>query len=58
MLKLLDKTPVAPLIGQPPSGGCVLKLIFLLGKSIQHFQPPSGGCVLKLLMLSTNQKLF
>ena len=32
---------------QPPSGGCVLKL--LLGLSFESFagQPPSGGCVLK-----------
>ena len=35
---------------QPPSGGCVLKLCFLLSLlPIQQNQPPSGGCVLKLV---------
>ena len=36
---------------QPPSGGCVLKLIsgFQVFKRIN--QPPSGGCVLKLKYL-------
>ena len=32
---------------QPPSGGCVLKLIGILCFSHHKFQPPSGGCVLK-----------
>ena len=33
---------------QPPSGGCVLKLISLKRRDTAFFQPPSGGCVLKL----------
>ena len=33
---------------QPPSGGCVLKLLVILSLSnILFVQPPSGGCVLK-----------
>ena len=32
---------------QPPSGGCVLKLLILPGFSLSYLQPPSGGCVLK-----------
>ena len=32
---------------QPPSGGCVLKLIPLVEHIEQSLQPPSGGCVLK-----------
>ena len=32
---------------QPPSGGCVLKLITESGKRSLIRQPPSGGCVLK-----------
>ena len=34
---------------QPPSGGCVLKLVKLFLLNNQAVQPPSGGCVLKLL---------
>ena len=35
-------------MGQPPSGGCVLKpLNFKGGKTMSDWQPPSGGCVLK-----------
>ena len=33
---------------QPPSGGCVLKLIGHLHITCPVIQPPSGGCVLKL----------
>ena len=36
-----------PLIFQPPSGGCVLKLCRLPVGISRLFQPPSGGCVLK-----------
>ena len=32
---------------QPPSGGCVLKLIFKYAAIVKEIQPPSGGCVLK-----------
>ena len=32
---------------QPPSGGCVLKLILLVSWVGKSNQPPSGGCVLK-----------
>ena len=32
---------------QPPSGGCVLKLIVWHLLSSFKMQPPSGGCVLK-----------
>ena len=34
---------------QPPSGGCVLKRVFLKNQKSLSNQPPSGGCVLKLL---------
>ena len=33
---------------QPPSGGCVLKLLIHLALIAHPRQPPSGGCVLKL----------
>ena len=34
---------------QPPSGGCVLKLLNVYyNPDIGELQPPSGGCVLKL----------
>ena len=33
---------------QPPSGGCVLKLMWRDGLILKLVQPPSGGCVLKL----------
>ena len=36
-----------PAYGQPPSGGCVLKLAIKNIKSARRWQPPSGGCVLK-----------
>ena len=32
---------------QPPSGGCVLKLLSHVQTQIGGIQPPSGGCVLK-----------
>ena len=32
---------------QPPSGGCVLKLIWAVRMAMVTNQPPSGGCVLK-----------
>ena len=32
---------------QPPSGGCVLKLIGIIYHVKTKIQPPSGGCVLK-----------
>ena len=34
---------------QPPSGGCVLKLLVNQATKRKLLQPPSGGCVLKLL---------
>ena len=33
---------------QPPSGGCVLKLLLVVSVLKIFCQPPSGGCVLKL----------
>ena len=33
---------------QPPSGGCVLKLLPNPAAEYEGNQPPSGGCVLKL----------
>ena len=33
---------------QPPSGGCVLKLFWVVNPLVLEDQPPSGGCVLKL----------
>ena len=40
---------------QPPSGGCVLKLIFRHFVGGYYIQPPSGGCVLKLEIACRNQ---
>ena len=37
---------------QPPSGGCVLKLIFNQDYNGVFAQPPSGGCVLKQLKMA------
>ena len=34
-------------LSQPPSGGCVLKLLLPKRQLKKHHQPPSGGCVLK-----------
>ena len=33
--------------GQPPSGGCELKLFLPYPTDAHIFQPPSGGCELK-----------
>ena len=47
MLKL---APLARTYGykrQPPSGGCVLKLLSDEALAVLTAQPPSGGCVLK-----------
>ena len=38
---------------QPPSGGCVLKLVILSRLFKSRSQPPSGGCVLKPLCFNT-----
>ena len=35
-------------MGQPPSGGCVLKRYSQESPQLRNSQPPSGGCVLKL----------
>ena len=43
-------------VAQPPSGGCVLKLIMQVEKDFKNVQPPSGGCVLKQ-MATQLQKL-
>ena len=50
MLKLQTR-PSGPVpAGQPPSGGCVLKLNSnaINTQDMVSLQPPSGGCVLKL----------
>ena len=48
MLKLIQQARSLPnLWPQPPSGGCVLKLLLTNLKGNIMFQPPSGGCVLK-----------
>ena len=36
--------------GQPPSGGCELKLFLPYPTDAHIFQPPSGGCELKLFL--------
>ena len=41
---------------QPPSGGCVLKLVDVADPFGQLFQPPSGGCVLKLAQRRDRQR--
>ena len=33
--------------GQPPSGGCELKLYWFVESVNLAYQPPSGGCELK-----------
>ena len=50
--RLCVETNVAQLDGvidvyQPPSGGCVLKLVHGFAHTRARVQPPSGGCVLK-----------
>ena len=49
MLKLNRALDDFDEIGQPPSGGCVLKHVFFTYSMIALLmkQPPSGGCVLK-----------
>ena len=48
MLKQRNSDVTNPLLRQPPSGGCVLKLARVYGYGGIFGQPPSGGCVLKL----------
>ena len=47
MLKHLPGNVFDNRVGQPPSGGCVLKHYAHFARSIASAQPPSGGCVLK-----------
>ena len=42
---------------QPPSGGCVLKPVFLFCRRQWLEQPPSGGCVLKQQQKDANKAL-
>ena len=49
MLKLKRLSLSNGFMFQPPSGGCVLKLITQHPRLIDVHQPPSGGCVLKRL---------
>ena len=49
MLKQLKKNTQEVVVGQPPSGGCVLKQNVDLPSRFKRMQPPSGGCVLKLV---------
>ena len=39
---------------QPPSGGCVLKLLYIVIAGRRSAQPPSGGCVLKHVNIVAN----
>ena len=41
---------------QPPSGGCVLKLVILRRVRRLRKQPPSGGCVLKLYLIAVDRQ--
>ena len=43
------RCPCLPVVFQPPSGGCVLKLPIQQKLEMLLGQPPSGGCVLKLI---------
>ena len=43
---------------QPPSGGCVLKLILLAFSCLVRLQPPSGGCALKQNSINLNSIIF
>ena len=52
----LTVTIALPLSAQPPSGGCVLKLLRYLRARRRVYQPPSGGCVLKLLFLAKQKE--
>ena len=48
MLKPASASNSAPMVSQPPSGGCVLKQQGTAGAVMgADVQPPSGGCVLK-----------
>ena len=47
MLKPEALSEGLPVLSQPPSGGCVLKLQFSNLNVLVVIQPPSGGCVLK-----------
>ena len=47
---LINIQPVANVLIQPPSGGCVLKQGVFAEAVIACGQPPSGGCVLKLFL--------
>ena len=47
MLKRNDSTYAYMIGAQPPSGGCVLKLVESASNEQATYQPPSGGCVLK-----------
>ena len=48
MLKHHEGCKNYPILEQPPSGGCVLKLSENDVAHEIYVQPPSGGCVLKL----------
>ena len=47
MLKPIGRWHVWLGVRQPPSGGCVLKLLKGMLINVFETQPPSGGCVLK-----------
>ena len=47
MLKPASGAYTVQATAQPPSGGCVLKLIPCKSLPTLIIQPPSGGCVLK-----------
>ena len=47
MLKLSAWGWTLPRSAQPPLGGCVLKLFFVVCGVLAIDQPPSGDCVLK-----------
>ena len=49
-MKLPIQQKLEMLLGQPPSGGCVLKLITVKFTLMIGCQPPSGGCVLKQIV--------
>ena len=44
-------------LNQPPSGGCVLKLLKTETVVLALIQPPSGGCVLKQRRYMLNFRL-
>ena len=57
MLKLQDVDIAVRNAEQPPSGGCVLKLISDNFLTQGMSQPPSGGCVLKRPACTVADKL-